>query len=67
MNQTDQIFYLAVISSGVGLITLIIKSLSKSKCDTIKCGCINIHRNVEIEKDLDELEMNKSNLETSSK
>jgi hypothetical protein len=63
MNQSDQVFYLSVITIGVGLITLIIKSISRSKCDELKCGCIKIHRNVELEEKLDELELNKKESE----
>jgi len=63
MNQSDQVFYLSVITIGVGLITLIIKSISRSKCDELKCGCIKIHRNVELEEKFDELELNKKESE----
>ena len=59
MNESEQVFWLAVITSAVGITTLIIKSLSRSKCDEIKCGCIKIHRNVDLEEKLDELELNK--------
>ena len=58
MNESEQVFWLAVITSAVGITTLIIKSLSRSKCDEIKCGCIKIHRNVDLEEKLDELELN---------
>ena len=63
MNQSDQVLYLSVITIGVGLITLIIKSVSRSKCDELKCGCIKIHRNVELEEKFDELELNKKDSE----
>ena len=58
MDSSDQVFWLTVMGSVVAVLGLIIKSLSKSKCDIIECGsCFKIHRNVELEEKIDELEI----------
>jgi len=57
MDSVDQVFWLTVMGSGVAILTLVVKSLTRSKCDSFECGCLKIHRNVELEEKLDELEM----------
>jgi hypothetical protein len=58
MDSSDQVFWLTVMGSVVAVLGLVIKALSKSKCDIIECGsCLKIHRNVELEEKIDELEL----------
>ena len=49
MNCDDEFFYLGVIASGITCLTLIVRYVFKSKCDRFECGCIRIHRNVNVE------------------
>ena len=61
MDSNDQVFYLTIVGSAVATLGLIIKALSRSKCDNIECGgCLKIHRNIDAEKELDELELARS-------
>ena len=45
MDNTDQMFWLAVIGAISGFLGLSLKS----KCDSIECCCIKIHRNIQAE------------------
>ena len=51
MDNSDQVFWMTVMASAVGILGLIIKKISSSKCDEISCCGIHIHRRVELEKD----------------
>jgi len=44
-----EVFLSFLVSSAVACILTIVQYLYKSKCDQIKCGCISIHRVVDIE------------------
>lgn len=52
--ELSEAFWMAVLASGCGIIGLIIKRLSASKCDEINMCGVHIHRKVELEKDMDE-------------
>ena len=41
--------YIIIIVGGVSDVSLIVKLLYKSKCTHIKCGCIEIDRDIESE------------------
>ena len=51
MDNSDQVFWMTVMATGAGILGLIIKKISSSKCDEISCWGIHIHRRVELEKD----------------
>jgi len=57
MDSQDQMFWITVMGSCVAVLGLIIKALSRSKCDNIELGCIKIHRDVATEAKLDEMEI----------
>jgi len=44
-----EVFLSFVISSGIACILTLAQYLYKSKCDKVRCGCISIHRNVDLE------------------
>jgi hypothetical protein len=48
-----EVFLSFVISSGIACILALAQYLFKSKCDTIECCCIKIHRNVELEQNVE--------------
>lgn len=62
-NTFDSVFFVTVITIMTGSIGLCLKFCLKSKCDNVKLcwGLINIHRNVEIEINNDNLEEIKEN------
>jgi len=49
MTDFTETFWLTVLGTGAGIIMLIIKKMSASKCDDISCFGIHIHRRVELE------------------
>jgi hypothetical protein len=49
--ELSETFYLTLMATGAGILGLIIKKISASKCDEINCWGIHIHRRVELEKD----------------
>ena len=59
MDTQDQMFWITVMGAAGAAFGLIVKALSRSKCDKIEFCCIKIHRDVAIESHLDELEMNR--------
>ena len=59
MDSNEQMFWIAVMGAAGASLGLIIKALSRSKCDSIEVCCIKIHRDVVTESHLDELEMNR--------
>ena len=48
-----EVFLSFVISSGIACILALAQYLFKSKCNTIECCCIKIHRNVELEQNVE--------------
>ena len=54
MTDFTETFWLTVLGTGAGIVMLIIKKMSASKCDDISCFGIHIHRRVELELDNDE-------------
>jgi hypothetical protein len=44
-----EVFLSFVISSGIACVLALAQYLFKSKCNTVECCCIKIHRNVELE------------------
>lgn len=49
----DGVFFITIITIITGSFGLMLKYCLKSKCDSVRCcyGLLEIHRNVEIEKD----------------
>lgn len=47
----SETFWLTLMATGAGILGLVIKKISSSKCDEISCWGIHIHRKVELEKD----------------
>ena len=50
-------FYTYVIATSSALLIAILGILYKSKCRNIKCGCIEVIRDVQIEEELDEMKI----------
>ena len=57
MDSNEQMFWITVMGSGCALLGVIIKALSRSKCDKIELCCLKIHRDIDAESKLDEIEM----------
>lgn len=47
----NETFWISFISIVTGVIVISIKYCLKSKCDTIECLCLKIHRNTNEERD----------------
>jgi hypothetical protein len=62
MIEFTETFWLTVLATGAGILGLIIKKISSSKCDEISCFGVHIHRRVELEKDDIETQESKTNL-----
>jgi len=45
----SEVFLSFVVSSAIACILTLAQYLYKSKCDKVRCGCISIHRNVDLE------------------
>ena len=60
MYMISDVILLAIITSCVSVITLVVKLCLRSKCTDVKCGCLTIHRDTSLEERFDELELNKS-------
>ena len=58
MGDFTEPFLLGVIGADIGFLSLTLKMCLKSKCDTVELCGLKIHRNVEVEEKLDEMEMN---------
>ena len=56
----SETFWLTLMATGAGVIGLIIKKMSQSKCDEINCWGIKIHRRVDLEMNDDSSEEDKS-------
>jgi len=44
-----EVFLSFLVSSAIACILTLAQYLYKSKCDKVRCGCISIHRNVDLE------------------
>ena len=66
MNDSEGMFWLAVIGAIAGFLGLSLKMALKSKCDSIECGCIKIHRNIQVELEEEKYEID-HHLSDSSK
>ena len=51
MTDLSEGFWMGVLATGAGIIGLIIRALSKSKCDEISCMGLHIDRRVDLEVD----------------
>ena len=60
MYMVSDVIMLAIITSCVSVITLVVKLCLRSKCTDISLGCLKIHRDTSLEERFDELELNKS-------
>jgi hypothetical protein len=49
MVELSETFYLTLMATGAGILGLVIKKLSASKCDEVSFWGIHIHRRVEME------------------
>jgi hypothetical protein len=58
MNEVySEGFWITIGGLVVGFLGLTIRYCLKSKCDEVSCFCIRIHRNIQAEEDIAELEM----------
>jgi hypothetical protein len=62
MTDFTETFWLTVLATGAGILGLIVKKISSSKCDEINCFGVHIHRRVDLEKDDIENQESKTNL-----
>jgi hypothetical protein len=62
MIEFTETFWLTVLATGAGILGLIIKKISSSKCDEISCFGVHIHRVVSLEHDDIETQESKTNL-----
>ena len=62
MVELSEAFWMAVLATGAGIIGLVIKRISASKCDEISMCGIHIHRRVDLEHDIPEEEEKKSEI-----
>ncbi len=68
MDQNIYIVFITILSVVSTLLTLLIRTIYKSKCSHVKCCCIEIDRNVDLEKSIDikrqatDLELSVSNI-----
>jgi hypothetical protein len=53
MDQNIYIIFITILSVVSTLLTLLIRTIYKSKCSHIKCCCLEIDRNVDLEKSID--------------
>ena len=49
MVELSETFWLTLMATGAGILGLVIKKLSASKCDEVSCLGVHIHRRVEME------------------
>jgi hypothetical protein len=47
--KLSEVFLSFVVSSGIACLLALAQYIFKSKCDTVECCCIKIHRAVELE------------------
>ena len=61
MTCCSEIFYSNLVMTCSGILLAVIAVCYKSKCRYIKCCGLVIERNVEVEEDIDEMEMETKN------
>ena len=61
MVDIDNVTLISLVTIITGVVGILIKTCLKSKCDTIECLCLKVHRNVELEEKVDEIELNRNN------
>ena len=61
MSCCSEIFWSNLIMTSSGILLACIALLYKSKCSHVKCCGLDIERNVEVEEELDEMEMETKN------
>jgi hypothetical protein len=66
MTDLTETFWVAFVGTIIGFLGLTLKMCLKSKCDNVEVCCIKIHRNVEVEEKLDELELARNPTDNSS-
>jgi len=66
MTDLTETFWVAFVGTIIGFLGLTLKMCLKSKCDVIEIGCLKIHRNVEVEEKLDELELTRNPADNST-
>jgi hypothetical protein len=54
-----EVFLSFVVSSGIACLLALAQYIFKSKCDTVECCCIKIHRQVQFEtnEDISQIEL----------
>ena len=52
----DDTFFITICGVIVGVVGLSIRFCYRSKCYKIECGCINIYRDTDDEKEIDEIQ-----------
>ena len=57
MTELTETFWVAFVGTIVGFLGLSLKMALKSKCDSIECLCLKIHRNIEAEIDEEKYEI----------
>jgi len=62
MVDLSETFWLTLMATGAGILGLIVKKLSASKCDEVSCLGVHIHRRVELEPNDIESQESKTNL-----
>ena len=51
MTELSEGFWMGVLATGAGILGLIIRAMSRSKCDEISFCGLHIHRRVDLEND----------------
>ena len=51
MTDLSETFYMTLVATGAGILGLVIRAVSRSKCDEISFCGVRIHRKVEFEVD----------------
>ena len=57
MTELTETFWVAFVGTIIGFLGLSLKMALKSKCDSIECLCLKIHRNIEAELDEEKYEI----------
>jgi len=58
--ELSETFWMSVLATCAGILGLVIKRLSASKCDEISCLGLHIHRKVELEENIPDEEEQKT-------
>ena len=66
MTDLTETCWVAFVGTIIGFLGLTLKMCLKSKCDNVEVCCIKIHRNVEVEEKLDELELARNPTDNST-